>query len=121
MPERAEIVAWAQVRIGDTEKAPALLAEDGYARHPPAFLPAIAHIGGEARALVTHHRKAPAAAFGEVLLRLGRIRARDHEGGAVGQMIVDAVKSIGPERAVAAGGAHIVDHEEIAFVAEELG
>jgi len=108
-----------QRRIGDAEYALAIAPEHGDARKPAALLGAIAHIGGEAGALVTHHWETPAPALREPLLGGGRIRRRDREGGAVGEVRIDAIEAVRPERAVAAGRAHVVDHDEIGFAAEE--
>ena len=70
---------------------------------------------------MAHHRKLPAAAGGEALLHFWRIGARNDHRRAVQQMVIDAVQSVGPQRAVGAGGAHIVDEDQVGLTGEQLG
>jgi hypothetical protein len=74
------------------------------------------HVGGEAAVLVTDHWELPAAACCEAVLRVGRIGACD-EGGAIGDMQVDAVETVRPKRALWAGAADVVDHEQVSLLA----
>jgi hypothetical protein len=68
------------------------------------------HVGDEAAVLVTDHW--------EAVLRVGRIGAGDDEGGAIGDVWVDAVEAVRPKRALWAGAAHVVDHEQASLLAK---
>src|SRR5882672_1417616 len=92
VPDRTEIVARAEPGVGDAQDRAPLALEDRHARQAAAVLALVAHIGGEAGAGVAHHREAPAAPGSEALLPRGRVGARDREGGAVGEVVVDAVE-----------------------------
>jgi hypothetical protein len=76
------------------------------------------HVGDEAAVLVTDRWELPAAACCEAVLRVGRIGAGDDEGGAIGDVWVDAVEAVRPKRALWAGAAHVVDHEQASLLAK---
>jgi hypothetical protein len=55
------------------------------------------------------------------LLLLDRIRACEHERRALLDVRQQTVEAIGPHRAVRAGKAHVVDHDQPVALAEQLG
>src|SRR5207302_2979943 len=88
VPERAEVIAGLEGRIGHAENPLAFALEHGDARQPATVLRAIAHVLGEGRALMAHHRELPAAACGEALLHFWWIGARNDHRRAVQQMVI---------------------------------
>lgn len=54
------------------------------------------------------------------MLGFRRIRGDDHKRGAVEDVRQHTVKTIRPQRAINAGRAHIVNNNEIVFVAKEV-
>src|SRR5919106_6238999 len=65
VPKGAEVIAGFEGRIGHAQNPLAVELEHRDAGQPATALGAIAHVLGEGRALVAHHRKLPAAACGE--------------------------------------------------------
>src|SRR5262249_1511123 len=119
VPQRTEIVAHVAGAVGHPQDTSAFPPEYRTARQPaPAFGPK-PQTGGKGGGGVGQDRKAPAAPLRKRALHIGRVGARDHEGGTLDQMTIDAVVAVGPQRAVGTRYAHIVDHDEIALIAEQ--
>src|ERR671923_1207540 len=118
VPKGAEVIAGFEGGIGHAHNPLAIALEHGNAGQPATALGAIAHVRGEARTLMADHRKLPAAALGKALLHLWRIGARHDHRRAIRQMVIDAVQSVGPQRAVGAGGAHVVDKDQVSLTGE---
>jgi len=119
--DRAEVVAGAEVGIRHAHDLVALLAEGRDARPDLLALRPESHVGVEGDVLGPGHRKRQPRSPAKRRLNVNRVVRDDHEGGPAERCLVDAVEAVRPHRAGRTARAHVVHHEQIRLVTEQLG
>src|SRR5579862_1493874 len=122
MPDRAVEIAWPQPCTRCTEDIAFFILYKRRNTRPvvTGFL-FKAHILCKSAALAGNYFEFPPAAGGELRLLLGRVGRDQSEACPIRQMLCDSVEAVCPKRTINTRAAHIVDDDQVAFIAEQLG
>lgn len=124
MPDGVEVVERAEDGVvGSDDGAVGEFFEDRSSGHESCVVVAVgvvAHFGGEGFVGVVEHLEFPASVFGEFGLVVGGVGRDKDDVGTSDEVGKGALEGVGPHRAERAGGAHVVDEDEVVVVAKEV-